>query len=282
MLRISKDYATMYNNIIIETDRYCRENGLKSLVIGLSGGIDSALTAALASVVCKINEFPLIGRSMPIVSNKPDEVHRATLTGKAFCDDFEEVTGLDALYDTLYTAIATPARVVNDPSKAERIRRGNIKARMRMIKLYDEAHFNNGIVLSTDNYTELMLGFWTICGDVGDFGMLQNLWKTEVYGLAQWVCDNYTSLADPDVVARVEALELCIKATPTDGLGVSSSDFEQLGVDSYEEVDTILLDYLLRKEGDISNPIIERHERTHFKRNVPINLTREVILNGIV
>jgi len=65
-----------------------------------------------------------------------------------------------------------------------------MKARIRMILLYDLAGGNDGMVLSTDNYTEYLLGFWTLHGDVGDFGMIQSLWKTEVYDMVEWIRDN--------------------------------------------------------------------------------------------
>ena len=277
MLRINTNYPTMYENIITETSKYVQEHKIKTLVLGMSGGIDSTLTAAIASAVCKINNITLIGLSMPIISNADDEIHRAELAGRVFCDYFEEVVRLDDLYDIFYSTIASQSRI-DDEAKAEKIRRGNMKARIRMITLYDTAHLNNGIVLSTDNYTELMLGFWTLAGDIGDFGMLQNLWKTEVYGLAKWMAVNFSLASDTESRIKCEALNACIDAVPTDGLGISSSDFEQLGVNSYEEVDKILFDYLTNGVGSVDNPIIRRYEGTHFKRNNPVNIPREIIL----
>lgn len=57
------------------------------------------------------------------------------------------------------------------------------------------ASIHKGLVMSTDNQTEYQLGFWTIHGDVGDFDPIQDLWKTEVYGLANYLRDRYRSKA---------------------------------------------------------------------------------------
>jgi len=160
---------------------YLKQYPIKALVIGQSGGIDSALCTALAKPVCAQLGVKLIGRSISIESNKAEEVERGQNIGNFFCTDFKEVN-LTKSYIALRDAVEEPAE---EDSMQEKIRRGNIKARIRMIYLYNLAQQNKGMVLSTDNYTEFLEGFWTLHGDVGDFGMIQELWKTEVYALAQ-------------------------------------------------------------------------------------------------
>jgi NAD+ synthetase len=274
MLEINQNYPVMYTNILAESMEYVRRSRLESLVVGVSGGIDSALVAALARIVCDETGTTLIGRSIPIVTNRRSEVLRARAIGKCFCDEFKE-THMDDAYNNLYKSIADEDRHdVN--TKAEKIRRGNIKARMRMIQLYDLAHLNNGLVLSTDNYTELLLGFWTMHGDVGDYGMIQSLWKTEVYGLSDWLCKKYTMNGYTD---KAEALNACISAVPTDGLGVTESDFDQLGLRHYTDIDNVLLKYITEGVGgDDENPVVLRYEGTHHKRNSPVNIPRNRIL----
>jgi NH3-dependent NAD+ synthetase len=123
------------------------------------------------------------------------------------------------------------------------------------------------------------MGFWTLHGDVGDYGMIQNLWKTEVYGVAKWLADVYEEHCE--ATFRADALRACVDATPTDGLGISNSDLDQLGASSYNEVDKIIIDYLINGqhcEESWEHPVIKRYERTHFKRENPINLTREELL----
>ncbi len=157
-----------------------------------------------------------------------------------------------------------------------------------MLQLYDLARKHNGIVLSTDNFTELMLGFWTLHGDVGDYGMIQNLWKTEVYGLAQFMVNSYDRY-DP----AKKALQLAVDAVATDGLGVTDSDTDQLlgekddsiihtnSKAGYRYIDDTLIEYLNNKTKPLTTAaknIIDRYERTHFKRLNPINVEREMIV----
>jgi len=265
---------------------YIKDAGLKSLVIGVSGGIDSAVVCALAKPVCDDLGIKLIGRSIPISTNKSDEIDRARMIGEAYCHDFEEVE-LDEQFGHIRTKLMG---TIQPNTLEEKIRAGNIKARLRMILLYDIAQANGGMVLSTDNYTELMVGFWTLHGDVGDYGPIQSLWKTEVYELAEYLAsENYDS-------KTYNAMVACKVANPTDGLGVNNSDLDQLGAKDYTEVDNILQEYfdwihmkglvfndmILRVEGHIlrleKHPVIQRHLRTQFKRDNPFNIARKDII----
>ena len=80
---------------------YIVKNNLKSLVCGVSGGIDSALCCALSRPVCDETGIKLIGRSLPILTNKPDEIARAKAIGENFCDDFLEDYSLEEGYETI-------------------------------------------------------------------------------------------------------------------------------------------------------------------------------------
>jgi NAD+ synthetase len=147
-----------------------------------------------------------------------------------------------------------------------------------MIYLYNLAQKHGGMVLSTDNYTELMLGFWTLHGDVGDYGPIAMLWKTEVYECAKWLINN-----DLIFLEQQYALQRCIDATPTAGLGTTISDLDQLAASTYAEVDALLQEYIVeRKRGEklINHPVIMRHLNSEFKRNNPCNVPRERITQG--
>ena len=109
------------------------------------------------------------------------------MVGESFCTNFLELD-LTKEFEILRNVDKIENSLGNEMSK--KIRMGNIKARMRMIYLYNLASAHNGIVLSTDNYTEYLLGFFTIFGDQGDYGMIQNLWKTEVYEMSEWIFKN--------------------------------------------------------------------------------------------
>lgn len=273
MIKLRNNYEEMYNNIQAEVNSYLANNpGIESLVLGISGGIDSAIVAAIAAPICRDIGIPLIGRSITIETNKEDEIERAREIGKHFCTDFKELDLTDA-----YLNLAQELDVPGDNNEWDyKIAEGNIKARLRMIQLYNLAGLTKGMVLSTDNYTEFLLGFWTLHGDVGDYGMIQNIWKTEVYGLADWVAGQLPFFP-------AQALRKCIKAVPTDGLGITDSDLDQLEAETYEEVDMILIDYLNLGHAvpELSdNPVIARHLNTQFKRENPYNIPRKKVLWG--
>jgi len=277
-------------NIRENLQNYLITNGIKSLVIGVSGGIDSALSCALAEPVCKELKIPLIGISIPIETNKPDEISRAKDTGEVFCDKFMELD-LTHLYQTektfLWNKIARQV-IENDLSNTqEKVANGNLKARDRMRLLYFVAGITGGMVLTNDNKTELMLGFWTLHGDVGDYGMIQNLWKTEIYELAKYFCINFCHHQNPEIWNKAKVLESCIEAIPTDGLGITNSDLDQLGAPTYAEVDHILQIWI--EPGNPAealalkdHPVVQRHIKSQFKRNNPYNISREDLFKDTI
>jgi len=294
-LQISTDYPYMFRNIIKHGTEYLETyKNISSLVIGISGGIDSALVAILASYIKKrLNrEITIIGRSLPSSTNSYLERERAEDIGYFYCNSFEEVS-IDRIFETVYKDFIK-YRLKN---KSDSIRLGNIKARLRMMYLYNLASKHKGLVLSTDNLTEYNLGFWTLHGDVGDLGFIQNLWKTEVYNLTKWyvdvVCESKESFYEQNI------LKECIKAKPTDGLGISESDLHQIlpnyifeqnieWATLYQRVDNILIHYLHYPETYNTFPISEsqnykdvlnRHINTAFKRLNPVNIPRDKIIN---
>jgi NAD+ synthetase len=275
MLTIRTDYEKLLGNIVATTEKYLTENPhLKSLIIGLSGGIDSAVTCALArEVLERIPGIVLIGRILPIETNTAEETERGEKVGRSFCD-VVETSDLTQAYRDLYASFVSGSNREKDHSRSEKIRRGNLKARVRMAYLFDLAHAERGMVLSTDNYTELLLGFWTLHGDVGNYGMIQNLWKTEVYGLADHLAGLYQEQGNQD---KARALKGCIEAIPTDGLGITSSDFEQIGVSDYRSADTLLIDYLKGNKKTEDHPTIIKHKQTAFKRHDPQSIPRKTL-----
>lgn len=230
------DYKKFTDNSINYLVEYIKTNRLQSLVLGISGGIDSTVVAAIASEACSKCGIPLIGRSLPAHSNNPEELRTAILVGEAFCDDFKEVA-----IERMYAKVADEMEL--NEGKMTPLQLGNIKARLRMIYLYNLASIHRGCVLDTDNKTEHELGFWTIHGDVGDLNCgLIHLWKTEVYELAYYLRELYmlrTPHTSPTI--QSQAILESIMLTPTDGNGVKDGgDCAQFGLDNYEQVDDVL------------------------------------------
>ncbi len=194
------NYEHVFNVLVDKTAEYVTSNNLKAMVLGISGGIDSTVVAVICHEVSKKTGIPLIGRSLPI-KNKSDEFATSVHVGEAFCNEFSvyrlERSYRAALFDAGDVNMANSYyldELEEMPSRTP-IANGNLQARCRMMYLYDIASRYKGLVMSTDNQTEYQLGFWTIHGDVGDFDPIQDLWKTEVYGLANYLQDHYKSKA---------------------------------------------------------------------------------------
>ena len=76
---------------------------------------------------------------------------------------------------------------------------------------------------------------------------------------------------------KLEALKLCYDAVPTDGLGITNSDLDQLGANSYHEVDTVLKDWVVNtRVKDPTHPVFRRHLNSMFKRNNPYNISVKI------
>jgi len=278
MHQIRLDPEVVFDNITTCLKHYIQKNNILNLIIGLSGGIDSSLCSALAyESIYQLDNVQLIGRSIPIETNTPEEINRGAQAGNCFCDQFEE-TDLTATYQLTYQSFVNKSDRFSDTDKDEKVRRGNLKARIRMSYLFDLAHFYKGMVLSTDNLTELYLGFWTLHGDVGNYGMIQHLWKSEVYNLALYVQKKYEKGGFDQ---KSEAMIRAIDAVPTDGLGITTSDFDQIGVSSYQEADSILISWLNGSTEYQHHPIIKRYLSSEFKRNDPQNISRKILFQGI-
>lgn len=270
------DYKMVLENIVNGTCDYLVKNKIKTCILGCSGGIDSTLTAAICRLVRDRIGVPLIGISLPCSTNKGDEVSSAALAGKEFCDEFSEVNIQDGFECIESLCVKTSGK------NSTPISQGNIKARLRMIVLYDIASKRRGIVIDTDNTTEHSIGFFTVNGDVGDLNPIGNLWKTEVYGLARYLHDN--------VFKDSEALKAAIEITPTDGNGVSNSDVDQIMPGyTYDDVDSILIHWMtlddrikksylkdgFNQRGTVFAKLVEKYGEDNVKRVIMRSVNSE-------
>ncbi len=251
----------------------------KAAIIGISGGIDSALVAALAYPVCSKRNIPIYGYSLPIETNKEDEISRATNVGEEFCDHFQTYDRLKEAFWALSDNII-PGPITGELDHDTKVALGNIKARVRMTYLYGKAGLKKGFVFSTDNYTEYLLGFWTLHGDVGDLGPIRGAFKTECYAMAKMLVKQLSISVAGKRAAK--AIQDCIDAVPTDGLGITVSDYDQLGCESYDEVDTCLSKMLATGTLDEKHPVYQRHINSAHKRSNPNDLTRVTLMNRMV
>ena len=289
----NNDYSELFNDIVDFSANYIMKSKLQSAVLGISGGIDSTVVAAiLYEVNKKIHKidpdyiFCFFGYSLPTKTTYDGEYLVSTFVGNAFANHFETVNIQDLSENVFDFVLGNELYTGNDK---DRFRRGNIKSRMRMIYLYDRAKVYNGFVVGTDNYTEKLLGFSTIGGDaLADYMPLQYFWKTEVYGLAEYLLEKYKT---EENWAAVNALNASINLVPQDGLGISTSDMAQIGANNYFDVDEILFAFetlnlsydnfvfsneytdLCKKFGhDVVNNVLRRRIN-NFKLNLPIEFS---------
>lgn len=209
--------------LVDELAAYREQAGVGSVVLGMSGGVDSALTAAMF----KRAGWRVIGFTLPIEQD-PIETERGVEACAALGLEHHNLDLSDQYRSTVAGLGALDARLGDGNDEAHRTRRGNIRARLRMVTLYDQAHRFGGIVASTDNFSELAAGYWTLHGDVGDLAPVQALLKS-------WEV--------PWMARHFGVPERTWRAKPTDGLGISAGDEAQIGA-SYLEFDILVLEMI--------------------------------------
>lgn len=248
------------NGIVDQLREYKNNHNVNNVVIGMSGGIDSALTAS----VFRDAGFFVTGVTLPIHQN-PAETQRGIEAVNALGLEHMHID-LTSAYDNMidFYKETTSDFSKDDNTRATLMRMGNIRARLRMITLYNLASKHKGFVASTDNFSELAAGFWTLHGDVGDVAPIQSLTKS-------W---------EVPAMAELQGVpQSTIDAVPTDGLGIANGDEDQFGF-SYLEFDVALFTLIknLSLEGADENDIKiienvkQRVRNTAFKRANPYNL----------
>lgn len=275
------NYANLFEDMVDFTYDYVVSNELQSAVLGVSGGIDSTVVAALLYEVKKRLEishpdmpFGVLGYSLPTQTTADDEYLISTFVGNAFCSTF-------TTYNIGEVATKVYDSFVGAGCFWDAFRSGNIKARLRMIYLYDKAKAYNGFVVGTDNFTERLLGFSTIGGDaLADYMPIQYLWKTDVYKLAEYLLNKYKA---EDNYAAVNAIYQSMNIPPQDGLGISTSDMDQIGANSYYDVDEILYAYVKAVGVDVRNTNSDAHfEFMNGKYNELTNKFTKYVVDAVL
>lgn len=225
--------------------------GLGHAILGLSGGIDSALSCFLAAEA--LGPENVLAVRMPYQSSSADSL-----------EDAQKV--IDA---TGVRSLTVPITGMVDPLIAQfpdmdNLRKGNIMARARMIVLYDQSSAFKGLVVGTGNKTEILLGYTTLFGDSANaLNPIGDLYKTQVRELSR-------VMGVPDSV---------IRKAPSADLWTGQTDEGELGF-TYAEVDQLL--YLLIDQrytpqecieagydAPFVRAVVERVRRNHFKRILP-------------
>jgi NAD+ synthase len=226
--------------------------GVHRVVVGLSGGVDSSLSAMLAAEALGAKQ--VLGILMPYKSSSPESLaHAELVVQKSSINSLTiEITPqIDAYFDRF--------------PDADQKRRGNKMARERMTILYDHSARWNALVLGTSNKTELLLGYGTLYGDMASaINPLGDLYKTQVWALAE-------AVGVPEVI---------VQKKPSADLWAGQTDERELGF-SYREVDKLL--YLMVDERysrtelvvagfreQLIDDVTLRIMNSQFKRRLPV------------
>lgn len=189
-------------------------SGFRRAVIGLSGGIDSALSCVLAAEA--LGPENVLAVRMPYKSSSPESMEHAQMVIEQFGVQSETIEITD-MVDPL---------IARDPEMSK-VRKGNIMARARMIVLYDQSEAFKGLVVGTGNKTEILLGYSTLWGDSASaLNPIGDLYKAQVRQLSR-------ALNIPSAI---------VDKPPSADLWAGQTDEDELGF-TYEDVDKLL--YLL-------------------------------------
>jgi NAD+ synthase len=226
--------------------------GFSKVVLGLSGGVDSALVAWLAAAALGPENVRAV--LLPYSSSSPDSLS----------DALSVVRALGIAHEIIDISPAVDA-CISKLGDLSNVRRGNVMARQRMIVLYDCSARENALVLGTSNKTELLLGYGTQFGDLAcAINPIGDLYKTQVWQLS-------AALGVPAAI---------VSKKPTADLWAGQTDEEELGF-TYRQVDQLLY-YMVderRTDAELMEYGFEEHfiekvrrliRRNQFKRRPPI------------
>jgi NAD+ synthase len=248
-LDINTDTACQILTRFIKTE--INRAGFSRAVINLSGGLDSSLSCYLA--VEALGAENVLALCLPYKSSSPDSAEHAQLV--------IDTLGVKSL--TIPISDMADA-LINQFPDMDRIRQGNIMARLRMVVLYDQSQAFRGLAVGTGNKTEILLGYTTLYGDSASaLNPLGDLYKTQVRQLAK-------AVGVPQVI---------LEKPPTADLWLGQTDEGELGF-TYAEVDQLLfmlVDQRYRPEDCVEagfdenfvRAVMERVRKNQFKRLMP-------------
>lgn len=221
------------------------ERGFQKAVVGLSGGVDSAVTLAIA--VAALGSENVYGLILPNAAVSSDK-SRALATQVA------------AQFDVKVAEweLGELVEKFSPPWEANRLAQMNIAPRLRMMALYHFANAHDALVLGTSNKSEILLGYGTKWGDfAADVEVLGNLWKTEVYELAE-------ELNIPqEIVTRPPTAELQAGQTDEEELGASYSELDEI-LQKFEENNFELPEHPSLLEKSILDRVVKNRHKTEL------------------
>lgn len=246
------DYRTVEEILLNFICCEVRKVGFEKVVIGLSGGVDSAVSCALATRA--LGKANVLAVMMPYKTSSPDSLADAKLLAHQLGISYE-LCEITPMVDAYFAA----------QQVTDNVRRGNVMARMRMIVLYDISMRDRRLVIGTSNKTELLLGYGTLFGDMASaINPIGDLYKTQVWELAK-------HLGIPScIIEKKPSADLWEGQTDEDELGFTYAEVDKL---LYQMIDLRLSDEELLKNGTSWEFLSKTRRlvvRNQFKRMTPV------------
>ena len=246
---LADEHEAVYEALVLGTRDYIRKCGFSSVLIGLSGGIDSSLTAVLAADA--VGRENVVGVGMPGPYSSEGSLTDARALAVNLGIRFE-VVAITGTYDKFLEILDPLFRDVPRDVTEE-----NLQARLRGVTLMALSNKWGALVLTTGNKSELAVGYCTLYGDmIGGLAVISDVPKTLVYELARVANRRHAGSIPQSVMEKPPSAELRPNQKDSDSLP------------SYDVLDTILRSYVEENltPGEIA-----------AKRNLPIELVREIV-----
>ncbi len=233
----SAGIESIYKALVLGLRDYVRKCGFKSIVLGLSGGIDSALTAAIA--VEALGRDKVVGVAMPSRYSSDHSVSDARALAENLGVEFHVIPIKDAHDAYERTLSPTMARAGHESPLGDDLTEQNVQARVRGAMLMAFSNRYNHLLLTTGNKSEVAVGYCTLYGDMcGGLAVISDVPKTTVYELSEFV----NARAGRDVIPRNT-----ITKPPSAELRPNQTDQDSLP--PYDVLDAILQDYVEEEKG---------------------------------
>ena len=241
---INKELSDIYQAIILATRDYVKKSGFKKVIIGLSGGIDSAFCACIASDALGSDNVNLY--ALPTRYSSKESEQDALLNAKNL-DNNLKIISIDDIFSQFLTTLK-PEFKDTKPNIAEE----NIQSRIRGNILMALANKFNYLMLTCGNKSEMAVGYATLYGDMcGAFNPLKDLYKTKIYQLAKWRNQNIPEIS---IFKKTNLIpENILTKEPTAELKENQKDSDSLP--EYEILDQILYQLIEQEKSieDIAN-----------------------------
>ncbi len=243
-----KELSHVYSALVLGLSDYVHRCGFKKVVLGISGGIDSALVAAIA--VAALGAENVVGIAMPSVFSSEGSLSDARQLAKNLGISLKEIS-IDPIRERYHNAFKT--LFDKDADKCQSLTLENIQARIRGDLLMAYSNESSSLLLTTGNKTEVAVGYCTLYGDMcGALNVIGDLYKEDVYSLSRFM--NLEKIVIPETI---------IKKAPSAEL--RPDQFDEDSLMAYKELDVIVR-FIIEEDEDLQKLIDKGYQKEDYEK----------------